>query len=79
VVNYTGEVPPKIHNLNRLLELCKIKLNEEELKLLDYLMVYQLEGRYPDIYPDVPSREFSKSILNQTEELFLCLKRKLIQ
>jgi len=77
VVFITGQIPPKIHNLNRLLEICEISLNDSELQLLDYLMVYQLEGRYPDSYPEMPSESFANELLNQTKLLFQCLKKKL--
>jgi HEPN domain-containing protein len=77
VVKKTGEVPPKIHNLNRLLEICNITLNEKEIKLIDFLMIYQLEGRYPDSYPEIPPITFSNNLLDQTKELFQCLKEKL--
>jgi len=79
VVLSTEGIPPKIHNLYRLLEICKLSFNDEDMKLLDYLMIYQLEGRYPDNYPDIPSRSTTQKLYEQTKELFLCLKEKLIE
>ncbi len=76
-VRCTGNVPTKIHNLSFLLEKTDLKLNEHQLLLCDKLMFYQLEGRYPEFYPKVPSKKDSEQLLKQSKELLLCLKKKL--
>ena len=77
IVRCTANVPPKIHNLAFLLEKTDLKFNEHQLLLCDKLMFYQLEGRYPEFYPKVPSKQESEQLLQQSKELLLCLKRKL--
>lgn len=57
VVLATKQVPPKTHNLLWLIEKTGLKLNEEQHNLLGELMVYQLEGRYPENFPVPPSRK----------------------
>lgn len=77
VVKNTQEYPPKIHNLNRLKTLAGIELSQDELTLLDILMIYQIEGRYPDHYPKPPARDFSIQTLSKTKNLLSCLSQKL--
>ncbi len=77
VVRCTNQIPPKLHNLARLLTKTDLKLSEDEMKLTDTLMIYQLEGRYPEHYPVAPSPDISNKILIQTKSLFKCLKKKL--
>ncbi|NCO55715.1 MAG: hypothetical protein GW876_10005, partial [Bacteroidetes bacterium] len=64
-------------NLSYLLEKTDLTLSEVQLLFCDTLMYYQLEGRYPEFYPKVPSKTKSEEILQQTKELFQWLKAKL--
>ncbi len=73
----TLDIPPKTHNLLRLHEISNLSLSEEEIKLHEVLMIYQLEGRYPEYYPNLPQISFVNDILTQTTTLLLCLKEKL--
>ena len=41
-------MPPKIHNLVRLSELCKINLNDSQKFYLDKINDFNLETRYPN-------------------------------
>jgi len=77
MVRCTEQVPPKVHNLSYLLEKTDLTLSEVQLLFCDTLMYYQLEGRYPEFYPKVPSKTKSEEILQQTKELFQWLKAKL--
>ncbi len=77
VVKYTGNVPPKIHNLSFLIEKTDLTLSESQLSLCDTLMFYQLEGRYPGFTPKIPSKIKSENILTQTKDLSQWLKAKL--
>ena len=77
VVKTTLEIPPKTHNLLRLQELAIVSLVKDELQLLDVLMIYQLEGRYPEYYPEIPTISFASDILTRTKTLLQCLKEKL--
>jgi len=48
VTRKTDDVPPRIHNLIRLVDITGLKLNVEQKDFLREFGVYQLEGRYPD-------------------------------
>lgn len=43
-----NKMPPKIHNLVRLSELCKINLNDSQKFYLDKINDFNLETRYPN-------------------------------
>ena len=77
VVKTTGEIPPKSHNLIYLMDLTKLTLCEEDENLLGILMKYQLEGRYPDHDPVIPSSNNSVDYMESTKDLLLWLERKL--
>ena len=76
-VKQTGEIPPKSHNLNYIQELAQVGVTEEQKVLMSVLMKYQLEGRYPDYRPEVPSQDKINGYLNNTKELLECLRQKL--
>lgn len=77
IVKEKHEIPPKSHNLHYLLEKSTISIDEKQLEFLSVLMIYQLEGRYPDSYPQSPSRMLALNYYEQTKELYICLKAKL--
>ena len=77
VVKTTGEIPPNSHNLIYLLELADIELDESDEDFLGILMKYQLEGRYPDYNPVIPTKEKVLEYLNLTKKMLIWLERKL--
>lgn len=77
IVRFTGEIPPKSHNLLFLLSKTGLRLTEEEKDFCAVLMNYQLEGRYPEYYPSTPSSQLAKELFIKTKDLFSCLKEKL--
>ncbi len=77
VVKHTSQVPPKSHNLIWLLEKTEISVNNEQEILVGELMVYQLEGRYPENMPEPPARQHAFRILEETKLLFQWLKETL--
>ena len=48
VKNSKENVPPRIHNLERLLMEAKIKLAESDMVFMRDMNTFQIEGRYPD-------------------------------
>lgn len=76
-VKQTGEYAPKSHNLFFLNEKAMLNFSEDEYVFLGILMKYQLEGRYPDYNPDVPSIETVQNYIQQTKQLFEWLKKTL--
>ncbi|MCD6116574.1 HEPN domain-containing protein [bacterium] len=43
-----NQIPPKIHNLVRLSELCKIELSDNQKFYLDKINDFNIATRYPD-------------------------------
>jgi HEPN domain-containing protein len=68
---------PKSHNLIYLAEKTSIELDDEKLVFMGILMKYQLQGRYPDYDPEIPTKELSKKYFQKTESLLKWLKAKL--
>lgn len=77
VVKDTHQVPPKTHNLIWLLEKTNIMLTPETISLIGLLMIYQLEGRYPENYPIAPSKTFAFDTFVKTKNLHEWLINKL--
>jgi HEPN domain-containing protein len=74
------EDPPKIHNLNYLLEKSGIKLTEEFQDFIDRLNNLSVPTRYPDELTKILKdykKDLTKKVLKQTKELLLCLKEKI--
>jgi len=55
-VKEINEIAPRSHNLIYLSEKAKLKLNNEDEIFIGILMKYQLQGRYPDYNPAIPSK-----------------------
>ena len=82
VAHKTDEIPPRIHDLDRLAVLGGIRegLSEEQLALLNKLAPLQIEARYPE-YKERMSRaltqEVCKQLLKETEEFLCWIKQQL--
>jgi HEPN domain-containing protein len=79
---FTGEIPPKTHDLEKLAKLGGIIdiLNEKQLKLLERLQPLNIDGRYPSEKIKVAAtlnREICKNIISETEEFLCWIKKKL--
>lgn len=78
----TEEIPPKIHNLNKLAEYSNIsdELSEEVKSFFDELLIYYFSSRYPD-KSSLLKKELNEdkvvNSLNKTKEVFTWLKNKL--
>ncbi len=80
VKDNNSNIPPKIHNLVKILHNTKQTFNEEDLAFLEEFNDFQLEGRYPDYIFNIKkvcTLEFTKNILNKIEEIKQCLIKKL--
>lgn len=71
------ELAPKTHNLNYLSEKSLLHFSEEQNELIAVLMEFQLEGRYPEHYPEKPSTAEAHEYFLKTTELLQWLKMKL--
>lgn len=64
--------PPRIHNLNRLLQQTRLQLSDDEKELCADMNKFQIEGRYPDyvssIYK-VVNRKYAFNYFKQCQQL----------
>jgi HEPN domain-containing protein len=77
VVKQTMEIPPKSHDLFYLSKLVHVELPEDKQLIVQILMKYQLEGRYPEYLPDSPQQNIVVEYFNQTCDLLKWFKEKL--
>ena len=73
-------VPPRTHNLIYLLSSTPINLSDERSEFMLSLNRFQLEGRYPNYLTkmhDICNEQFTKSMLETTNDLRLWLLEKL--
>jgi len=77
VVKETKEVPPRSHNLIYLSEKANLIIDEDFTIFVGVLMKYQLEGRYPDYQPELPSSEMTSAYLLKTKKLLQWLENQL--
>lgn len=76
------EVPPRIHNLARLLKLIELdeEISEELLNIIHELNPLNIATRYPDQELDVMKdldHKYSSELLDKTRRLFKWLETKL--
>ncbi|MDR0854579.1 MAG: HEPN domain-containing protein [Clostridiales Family XIII bacterium] len=76
-----GEMPPKVHNLNRLAEEGHLTsaLSDEQEALIDILLPLNIEARYPsykDRLAETLDEETCRNILERTEELLTWIKNR---
>lgn len=77
VVKQVKDIPPRSHDLFYLVNIAAVEITEKQSELMQILMKYQLEGRYPDHYPKVPTPEKINEYLYQTKNLHQCFKEML--
>jgi len=78
VVKITKDFAPRSHNLILLSEKAKLKFdNDDDDIFLGILMKYQLQGRYPDYNPIIPTKESIENYFSQTKKFLEWLKEKL--
>ncbi len=72
--------PPKTHNLVYLLSQTNLDFNMDEIKYLEKINDFQIEGRYPDYLMKInkiTNLSFTKSILDKIKTIRKCLIEKL--
>lgn len=77
VCRNTGDIAPKLHNLSRLAELSGIPFLQEQADFLAEMNPLHMEGRYPEVWGPVPSRDEANMLLQKTEGMFRWLKDQL--
>ena len=76
VKTHQDDIPPRIHNIVRLLELSHIDLGEDVMKFLEMFNRFQLSARYPDYINDmykVCSKNYTAELLEKVKEVRQCL------
>ena len=82
VADRTNEIPPKIHDLQKLAVRAGVfdDLSSEQLALVDTLTPLQIEARYPE-YKEALATTLTakkcKKILTETEEFLCWIKQRL--
>jgi len=77
VARQTKDIPPRIHNLIRLAEIAKLKLEPEGKEFLREFSLYQLEGRYPDFEQVSIDVSLAQNEISRTREMLTWLKTRL--
>ena len=73
----TKDVPPRIHNLVRLAEIAKLKLDLKQEEFLREFGVYQIEGRYPDTQQITVDSGIVRDEILRAKEMLIWLKTQL--
>jgi HEPN domain-containing protein len=77
VTRATRDIPPRTHNLIRLVELAGLKLDTEQEQFLREFNVYQLEGRYPEEEQVQIDTSIAHEEMPRVKEMLLWLKQQL--
>jgi HEPN domain-containing protein len=76
-----SNIPPKTHNLIKLIYQTKLLLDESTLLFLEEFNDFQLEGRYPD-YMFAMSKKcdkiYTESLLTKVNQITQCLTNKIL-
>ncbi len=74
--------PPFIHNLTRIAILADIELTEKQFDILDTVTTFNIRARYDDYKNQFYKKctyEYSKTWINNIEEIIQWLKKKLLK
>jgi HEPN domain-containing protein len=77
VCKKTGDLAPKDHNLARLIEKTMLPLSEEDRSFLSGMTRFNIEGRYPDSYEELPSSASIEKIRKESERMYIWLLEQL--
>ncbi len=77
VCRNSRDIAPRLHNLARLSELTGIVFKQEDSDFLAEMNPFNIEGRYPEMWGPVPSREEADTLLLKSGGIFEWLKNQL--
>ncbi|OIO90375.1 MAG: hypothetical protein AUK02_01255 [Anaerolineae bacterium CG2_30_58_95] len=77
VCKQTKQIPPRIHNLLALAKLGEVGLSQEQRDYCTKMNLYNIEGRYPDMYFPQPSLEKAQEYLATAKEMITWLLNQL--
>ncbi len=72
IIQQTGNLPPRVHNLIQLTESINIDLPVDKRKFLGELTAYYIQSRYPDEIRKMSStikKDLAEKTLEQTETI----------
>jgi len=79
----TKDFPPLIHDLRRLAEISKIKLDSDKKGFLDKISTFNIAGRYAEekfeFYKKYNKKEYAEKYLKITKELLVWLKKEYLK
>lgn len=74
----SGKIPPKVHNLIRLLQLASVDLTKEQIEFLATINTAAITTRYPEELK-VALEKFNKTIANdylvKSEDVIKCIAK----
>ena len=76
VCRHTRDLAPKLHNLSRLAELAGLALPGTYGDILASINTFQLEGRYPELLTELPTKEGALHYLARAEEVYQWLMQQ---
>ena len=71
-----ADIPPRIHNILRLLSATSFVLTPQQDSLVTQLNSFQLEGRYPDYHQalrQLATASYTTALLTEVADLRQCL------
>jgi len=81
ILDNTGGIPPKTHNLDKLARETRYPFSEEQLTWLVQASDFNLETRYPDYKMEFYKRatkDFAELHVAKVKELFECVQKTLL-
>ena len=70
VCKNTADLAPRIHNLNRLIDLAGVVPSPVQTDILAEMNAFHIEGRYPETLTKAPTREEAARYIKRAEEVF---------
>jgi HEPN domain-containing protein len=77
ICRHTKDIAPRLHNLVRLAELSGISFEEAQILFFAEMNPFNMEGRYPELWGEVPTKEEASALQQTTKDLFIWLKKQL--
>lgn len=77
VTKTTEDIPPRSHNLNRLLKITGIEIDVKDYDFLEVMSGYSEMGRYPEFPKSTLSKQKADHYMKESERVFEWLKNRL--
>ncbi|NOY69051.1 MAG: HEPN domain-containing protein [Deltaproteobacteria bacterium] len=80
VLNNENKIPPKTHNLLKIVRAADVSLSKEQIIFLDEVNDFNLEVRYPEYkreFYKICTREFAEKYFQKIEEFASWLKSRI--